>query len=1006
MVIFINTLEEIHHKGKLRGEDGWVLMTAVDFSSQEIYNMDAENVLEHYGTRKEGLTSDEVSTARNKYGRNKLDDKIERSKLLKILDQFRDPMVYLLIVAGIFCVLPWINELGDALFIFLALTINAFFGYYQEEQAEEAMKSLKKMAVTSVVLLRDNEEVEVSTHEIVPGDIVKLVEGNNIPADIRLIETYQFKTDEAALTGESDVCKKNAVTIAEKRHLSERENMAYMGTVAASGRAVGVVTAIGMESELGKIAKDVAEAETPKTPLENKLESLGKFLGVVAIAIAFLLVTLQLGVAWLDGIRGPLLRRVVFDQLLIAIVIFVAIVPEGLPIILVITLALGMRNMATHKAIIRRMKAVETLGSTTVICTDKTGTLTKNQMTVKALFTGNNNYRVTGAGFDPTDGTLELNQELLSRDEMSDVLGGVGIRLAAACSSLCHNSQISRRKRIVNSDTQDVWEAIGDPTDSACAVFGWKMVGDVNKYARLNPRLYEYLFDTERKRMTTIHQWEGERWAFSKGAPGKYKDIVSHKIVDGEIVPIESGDFQIASEVNEEMAGQSLRVLALCARKLDDDVDIFDVEQVEKDFIFLGLVGIMDPPRGEVAGAIEICRTAGIKVVMITGDHKITAMAIAEELNISTHENQAINGEHLEKLTDVHFGEISENILVYSRVTPNQKMRIVKSLQNSGNIVAMTGDGVNDAPALSAANIGIAMGISGTDVARDSADMVLQDDNFANIVHAVEEGRKIYENIRNFVRYQVSTNVAAVLLVILSVFVFGWELPLTATQILVINILMDGPPALALGIEKRYTDDMMQRAPRPVTEGLPNIFDMVMIAWLGTIMMIGTLAVFYLADGNLYKADTCTPSNFSDNDWFIDNEGNCNEEEWRTGADERFENARTSAFCVFIMFQLFNVMNCRSKSKSVFKLGVFSNKAINISVSISLLLLILVVQGSQFKIPLFGILIGDLLSVNTVDWVTWPVLIFCASTVLLLEEFRKLLLSNSVKRQKRHGNWD
>ena len=969
-------------------------MSDDSLAASESYKMDIDAVFDKYNTRIEGLTSEEILKIRKEYGRNKLDDKIERSTILKIIDQFRDPMVYLLIVGGIFCLLPMINEIGDAVFIFLAITINALFGYYQEEQAEEAMKSLKKMAVTSVVVVRNNEENEISTQEIVPGDIVKLVEGNNIPADIRLIETYQFKTDEAALTGESEVCKKNSEMIEENRVLAERSNMAYMGTVAASGRAIGIVTSIGMKTELGKIAKDVAEAETPKTPLEHKLESLGKFLGGVAIVIAFLLVTLELGAAWLDGTRGSDLNRVVFDQLLIAIVIFVAIVPEGLPIILVITLALGMRNMASHKAIVRRMKAVETLGSTTVICTDKTGTLTKNQMTVKALFNGNNNYRVTGAGFDPTAGTLKLADKVLSPEEMSTALGDIEVRLAAACASLCHNSQISMKKRIVNSQTQEIWEAIGDPTDSACAVFGWKMVGDVHKYSTLHPRLYEYLFDTDRKRMTTVHQWEGERWAFSKGAPGLYKDIVSHKIVGGEIVEIEENDFKTAAEVNEDMAGQSLRVLALCARKLDAGVDIKDINQVETDFIFLGLVGIMDPPREEVADAIKICRDAGIKVVMITGDHKITAMSIAEELNISHDENAAINGEHLEKLTDHHLDETIEDLLVYSRVTPNQKMRIVKSLQNVGNIVAMTGDGVNDAPALSAANIGIAMGISGTDVARDSADMVLQDDNFANIVHAVEEGRKIYENIRNFVRYQVSTNVAAVLLVILSTFVFGWELPLTATQILVINILMDGPPALALGIEKRYNDDMMKRNPRPVTEGLPNKFDMVMIAWLGVIMVIGTLAIFYLADGNLVTSTPCTTSNFGNNDWFLDANGVCDESAWNAGAQERFDNARTMAFCVFIMFQLFNVMNCRSKSKSIFQLGVFSNKAINISVAISLTLLILVVQGASFSIPLIGINIGDLLSVNSVKWITWPVLIFCASTVLLLEEFRKLLLKD------------
>ncbi|MDP6865972.1 MAG: HAD-IC family P-type ATPase, partial [Candidatus Poseidoniaceae archaeon] len=542
--------------------------------------------------------------------------------------------------------------------------------------------------------------------------------------------------------------------------------------------------------------------------------------------VAVLLVSIKLILAY--GGPEPL-RDVAIKQFITAIAIFVAIVPEGLPIILVITLALGMRNMARHKAIIRRMKAVETLGSTTVICSDKTGTLTKNEMTVRQLHTVDGYYSVTGDGFDP-EGTLRDGENELDEDKMSTLQSNLGFRLLAACLSLCHNSQISKQ--------EGRWTAIGDPTDSACAVLGWKLNGDVRKFSQRHPRLHEFFFDTERKRMSVIHEYEGERWVFAKGAAGGFVPITTHRYLDGELVKIGEDDLKQASIRNKEMGSQSMRVLALAARKLEDDEDISDINVVENDLIFLGLVGIMDPPRPEVKEAIRICQDAGIKVKMITGDHHMTASAIGQELAIHDADLEPVSGAELRLMSDEELTDSVEKA-IFSRVTPDQKMRIVSSLQDKGEIVAMTGDGVNDAPALSRANIGIAMGIAGTDVAKDAADMVLQDDNFANIVHAVEEGRKIYQNIRNFVRYQVSTNVAAVALIVISTFIFGWELPLTATQILVINILMDGPPAVALGVEKRH-GKVMSRPPRPVDEGLPNSKDIGLIFYLGAVMVIGT----------------------------------------------------------------------------------------------------------------------------------------------------------------------
>ena len=730
--------------------------------------------------------------------------------------------------------------------------------------------------------------------------------------------------------------------------LADRKNMLYMGTTISTGRAVGIVTATGMKTELGKIANDIAEAETPKTPLEHKLESLGKFLGFIALIVAALIVSIALIVEYVDG--GDLWKEAKF-QFLVAIAIFVAIVPEGLPIILVTTLAIGMRNMARHKAIIRRMKAVETLGSTTVICTDKTGTLTKNQMTVKQLMLPYRTFGITGEGFLP-EGTLSMDGKELDDTEMANLQRDLGFRLTAACLSLCHNSQIA--------EVDGQWSAIGDPTDSACAVLGYKINGSVAKFAQRHPRKHEFFFNTDRKRMSVIHEYEGEDWIFAKGGAGGFKTLVKWKVQDGEIVPIEDGDFEFASKSNRDMAGKAMRVIALCARKVTADDDITDMDSMEDNLIFLGMVGIMDPPRAEVYDAIARCQKAGIEVKMITGDQQMTAQAIGEDLKITTPHIESVGGDKLEKFDDATMRHIVGGTAIFSRVTPEQKMRIVTALQDEGEVVAMTGDGVNDAPALSRANIGISMGIAGTDVAKDASDMVLQDDNFANIVNAVEEGRKIYANIRNFVRYQVSTNVAAVALLLLATVIFQWPLPLTATQILVINILMDGPPAVALGVERKHSN-VMDRPPRPVNESLPNILDLVLIFYLGAVMVVGTLVVYYLALKN--------------------------------GSEEY---AQTMCFSVFIFFQLFNVMNCRSNEDSVFKLGLFSNRAIYLAVLFSIGLLLIAVQGAELTIPLTSFQIGELLSTIPLGRNDWIIVVLVASTVFMVEEFRKLLRTTGV----------
>ena len=938
----------------------------------------SDEVLEVLQSHDAGLSSDEVLQRREKYGLNKLAEKPPVPAWKKFLEQFQDPMVYLLIAAAIIATLFHPEELGTPIFIVFALTLNAFFGYLQEAKAEEAMKSLKKLLVSHCVALRDGTEHKVSTDELVIGDIIWLEDGLNVPADVRILEAHQLYIDEASFTGESDVIHKNTDPVDSSAILQEQSNMAFMGTVTSSGRAKAVVVRVGMNTILGGIASGISDVSTPKTPLEIKLESLGRFLGYVAVTSASLLLLLHVVSAWFSE-SGESMYEVIAEQFLIAVAIFVAIVPEGLPIILVITLAMGMRNMARQKAIVRRMKAVETLGSTTIICTDKTGTLTRNQMTVRAFFVNGESYGVSGRGFDPTDGNLQKSGKNLPETSLAELHTDIAFRQSVATCLLCQNSNLNL--------VDGTWESVGDPTDSACAVFGWKLKESVDSYRRRHPRFREFTFDRTRKRMTTIHEFDGQRWAFSKGALGPFMGIATHIYENGEIVPLEGKHKDAISEINLEYASRALRVLALCARKIGDDVDIDDIESVESDMIFLGLVGIMDPPRPEVPDSIAKCHAAGISVMMITGDQRMTAMAVGSEIGIVTEDTDHMSGKELRECSDHELQDRLASIAVFSRVTPDQKLRIVEQLQSQGHVVAMTGDGDNDAPALSQANIGVAMGNTGTDVARDASDMVLQDDNFSNIVSAVEEGRKLYQNIRNFVRYQISTNVAAVTLVIVTTFFFGWNLPLTATQLLVINILMDGPPAVALGIEKRNSD-VMNEPPRELDESLPNGTDMSLIVLLGIVMVLGTAAVFWFAGGGIITGEPCLEYDGRvESNWFED--GVCNEEAWKIDAENRFAVAQTMAFAVFIFYQLFNVLNCRSVDQSVFKLGIFNNRAITISFIISATFLFAMVQGANFTVPLIGLQIGDFLSVVPLEPIEWLIVFSTASSVLFVDEVRK-----------------
>ncbi|RJU98883.1 MAG: cation-transporting P-type ATPase [Candidatus Poseidoniales archaeon] len=938
--------------------------------------LETERVSEQLESGPEGLSDAQVFDLRARHGLNRLTSKAREPAWLRFLNQYNDPLNFLLIGAALIALAIHPEQPGDAIFIFIVLTANAVFGYWQEGKAEEAVERLKSSAVSQCVVVRDGRDIEIPADMLLPGDLVRLEEGQKVPADVRLTSIMQFTVDESALTGESVPRKKGADALAEDLLLAERDNMAYMGTTVSTGRGKGMVVSIGMETQLGRIASDIQEAEPPKTPLELKLESLGRFLGFIALLVAVVIVGVELGKAIIDGQSD--LFSVVIDQFIVAIAIFVAIVPEGLPIILVITLSLGMRNMARHRAIIRQMKAVETLGSTTVICSDKTGTLTTNQMTVKALATFDQTFDVGGEGYKPT-GTLEQDGDALDEEAMSSLQREIPFRLLAAGLTLSHNA-------VVQED-EGLWSAIGDPTDAACAVAGWKLNGDVTKFASLHPRLHEQVFDSVRKRMSTVHEYQGERWLFVKGATSSILPLCTQRFQDGEAIAFGGDEPQGYRNRVGELADRAMRVITFGARQLADDEVLDPDVSLEKDLILLGSVGIIDPPRAEVADAIARCHRAGIDVKMITGDQQATAEAIAQDLGCD--DGASISGRELRDMDEEDLRHRVEGASIYSRVTPMDKMRIVTALQEKGHVVAMTGDGVNDAPALAQANIGVAMGIAGTDVAKDAADMILQDDNFANIVEAVEEGRKIYSNIRNFVRYQISTNVAAVLLLFVSTLVLGWELPLTATQILVINILMDGPPAVALGMEKRH-GEVMDRPPRPVGEPLPNAQDISLILFLGIVMVTGTMIVFGLAGGEIITG----PCQGMGADFDV---AACLEQEEDGGPlfdawEQELRQSRTMAFSVFIVYQLFNVLNCRSGERSiVFDLGIFSNRAINYATMISMGLLLIFVQGADVGLPFGDVVIGDLLKTTTLESQDWVVVILVASTVLVMDEFRKIM---------------
>ncbi|MBI5180603.1 MAG: calcium-translocating P-type ATPase, PMCA-type [Nitrospirae bacterium] len=795
-----------------------------------------DSVLEKLRTGKNGLSSDEAKERLAKYGPNLLKESPKKSPFLLFLKQFTDILVLILIAAAIISAST--GDVTDTIVIIFIVFLNATIGFTQEYRAERAMEALKKLESPVVTVIRDSLHTRIPSQDLVIGDIIELSAGEKVPADLRLIESYNLNVEEAALTGESLPVEKNTESMEGAVALADRKNMAFMGTIITYGRGIGIITATGMDTELGKIAHLIQEAKDKKTPIQERLERMGKWLAVVALLLC--------AVIFAAGVfRGEPIQL----MLLTAISLAVAAIPESLPAVITIVLALGAYRMVKANALIRKLPSVETLGSVTTICSDKTGTLTLNRMSAEFIYT--------------IDG---LEKEWNINDKITGKLLHAMV--------LCNDANIEADKRT------------GDPMEIALLQAGIHTGITKEDVLRDYPRVNELPFDSSRKRMSTIHKTPDNKYiAFVKGAVDSLLEISPYILTDIGVKEMGNADKEQMLIYNEEMASKGVRVLGFAYRDAKKEIR---PDEAENALVFIGLVGLKDPPRDEARDAVLQCRDAGIRPVMITGDHPATAAAIAREVGILSADGRSITGKELSDISDEAFKDVIESISVFARVQPEDKVRIVNVLREKGHIVAMTGDGVNDAPALKGANIGVAMGITGTDVSKEASDMILLDDNFATIVSAVKEGRVIYDNIRKFIRYMLSTNSGEVLTMFFAI-LLGMPLPLLPIQILWVNLVTDSLPALALGLEPAERN-VMKRLPRDPKE---SIFARGMwqhIIWVGFLMAAGVLFVM----------------------WY----------ELR-GSDVR--HMQSMAFFTLSMFQMFHVMAIRSERESLFTIGLFSN---------------------------------------------------------------------------------
>jgi len=841
-----------------------------------------------------GLEEVEASSRRRQYGANELREAPRRPLWRRFLDQFKDLMVWILVAAAVIA-----GFLGDAMDTFAILAIvllNGLIGFFQQERAEQAIAALRKLSSPNAKVIRDGQAQSVPAAELVPGDLIELEAGDYIPADARLLEAFSLQIQEASLTGESTTTEKDArAAVSNDAPLGDRRNMTYMGTVTSTGRARALVVATGMETELGRIA-GMLEREPPEpTPLQRRLTELGK----VLIWVCLLLVAIVYG---LEVARsGEWLKT-----FLVAVSLAVAAVPEGLPAVVTLALALGLQRMARRNALVRKLPSVETLGSVTVICSDKTGTLTRNEMTIRTVIAGQVEYRVSGTGYSP-------GGEFFAQESAVDVSTAPDLQLLLTIAARCNNAKVIPAK-----DQKDAWQVLGDPTEGALVVLSRK--GGIAESSTPAELIAEIPFDSQRKAMSVIYrEGAGSLVIYTKGAPEVILPLCTHELVCGESRPLSDERREVIFEKCGRMAAAALRVLALSYRKNPvQESDKF----LEKDLIFAGLCGMIDPPREEAKEAVAAARSAGIRPVMITGDHPETARAIATELGILTGDDQVLTGQELEAQSDDWLASRVNQISVYARVSAEHKLRVVHAWRKQGDVVAMTGDGVNDAPAVKAADIGIAMGVSGTDVTKEASDIVLTDDNFKTIVSAVEEGRCIFENIQNVVRYLLSCNAGEVLFMLFAALA-GWPIPLAAIQILWINLVTDGLPALALAMEPPDRASM-QRPPRPPHEPVLTIKQGMNILINGVLIAAATAAGFWL----IFRGDNA-----------------------------KLSQASTAAFCILSYSQLMFSFACRSSRYTLPELGVHTNPHLLAAIVLSALLQLGAVT-LPFMQPLLEVAVG------------------------------------------------
>ncbi|MGC9358191.1 MAG: cation-translocating P-type ATPase, partial [Anaerolineae bacterium] len=875
-----------------------------------------------------GLSPAEAKRRLEEYGYNELEEKPPISFWERLWQQLTSFVVIILIVSAVISAL--LGDVIEAGVIMAIVALNAAIGVIQESKAEEALAALKEMAAPDANVIREDRRVTVPARELVPGDVVLLDAGSIVPADLRLIESVNLKVEEASLTGESMPVNKRAASVLDPdAPLGDRKNSAYMSTVVTYGRGKGIVVATGMATEIGHIAQMIQSFEEEQTPLQRKLDELGRMLGIGSLAIC--------GLVFLIGILRPLFvgqaltMDVAIEFFMIAVSLAIAAVPEGLPAVVTICLALGMREMVKRHALIRRLPAVETLGSATVICSDKTGTLTQNQMTVTRIYANGQTYEVTGRGYAPRGRFLRDGREAdLSEESV--------LKQTLWTAMLCNDANLED-----DPEARDGYRMIGDPTEGSLVVAAAKAGYREKELETWYPRVSEIPFDSERKRMTTIHdlaqpqpgapgpfQKNGREGylALVKGAPDIVLDRCSHIETREGVVTLTDKDREGVLGANANLASQALRVLAVAYRKIDSVPEEPNPDDLERDLVFVGLMGMIDPARPEVLPAVQKARGAGLRTIMVTGDYAATAEAIAHELSIMHRGGRVISGQELEAMSDEELQHAIHEVDVFARVAPNHKVRIVEALRAQDHVVAMTGDGVNDAPALKRADIGVAMGITGTDVSKQTADMVLTDDNYVSIVSAIEQGRIIYSNIRKFVYFLLSCNMAEIAIIFIAT-LLGWPTPLTVIQLLWLNLLSDGAPALALGLEKG-DPDIMDRPPRPPKEPVINR-EMLAGVIVQTIAITATVLLAYWRGRYFYAPKLG----------------------YDVTSDFAIQTAETMAFVTLVLSELLRAYTARSERFPLLRLGIFTNKWMQYAVGFSIVLLLGVVY-IPFLQPIFN----------------------------------------------------